>query len=125
MKGLVYVILFFVIGGVLLLFAKQNGLPVSLNFFSWNVETSLDIVMVTSFISGGILAALFALVKQVKMSARAYTMKKNIKKLEIEMESLQKKVVELNEEISRLEKETATTIIDPEDESTAGFELQL
>ena len=120
-----YVILFFIIGGVVLLFAKQNGIPVTLNLFSWKVETSLDIVVVMSFISGGILAALFALVKQVKMSARAYTMKKNLKKLETEMESLQKKIVELNEEISRLEGEAAATNIDFDDESVIEVDSQL
>lgn len=107
---MLYVIFFFIFGGIAVFFAKQNTFPIIVKFFTMEVDTSLDVVMVVAFIAGGLLTAIFASIQQVKMAGKARTNRKQVRKLEDEVQSLQDNISELNAEISRLQEEAAIAI---------------
>lgn len=77
----------FTAGGVM--FAFQNNVPVTVNFFLWRFDSSLAMVMLLTLVTGGIIVALVSTPATVK---RQWTLNR-----------LQKRVAALEKECSALE----------------------
>ncbi len=90
-----YLLLTIVISIIVAIFAVQNAMSVSLNFFVWNFDTSLVIVILGSFLLGVLVGAIYLLV----VKARHYL---QVKKLHEEIAALQIQNKALDERVSML-----------------------
>jgi len=78
-------ILGLILGGVAVVFALQNIAVVTVSFFSWSIEGSLAVVLLTSIVSGILICLLIVLPGAIQATFRARKFRKEIARLEEEL----------------------------------------
>ncbi len=78
-------ILGLILGGVAVVFALQNIAIVTVSFFSWSIQGSLAIVLLTSIISGILICLLIVLPGAIQATFGARRLRKEIGRLEEEL----------------------------------------
>ncbi len=71
------------------LFSVQNVTPVTLKFFSYEVGTSLVVVVLSSVAFGALMIGILGLIGQIKARLQIRTLKGRIKTLEKELDKTQ------------------------------------
>ena len=77
----------FTAGGVM--FAFQNNVPVTVNFFMWRFDSSLAMVMLLALVTGGIIVALVSTPATVKRQWALSRLQKRVAALEKECSALE------------------------------------
>ncbi|MEW6514963.1 MAG: LapA family protein [Pseudomonadota bacterium] len=77
----------FTAGGVM--FAFQNNVPVTVNFFLWRFDSSLAMVMLLALVTGGIIVALVSTPATVKRQWALSRLQKRVTALEKECSALE------------------------------------
>jgi len=102
-------ILGLILGGVAVVFALQNIAMVTVSFFSWSIQGSLAVILLTSIISGILICLLIVLPGAIQATFRARNLRKEIVRLEEELKKQKeltvfaKHDVPTSEDIERIE----------------------
>lgn len=80
----------FVLGAGVILFALQNPSIVALTFLGWQFESSLALLIILAVAAGALLGVLFAVPGLIRKSFRIRALRKENRKLFDENESLRK-----------------------------------
>ncbi len=99
---------------IIAIFAVQNALVVSVQFFFWRCEASLAVVILGSTLCGALILGLVALVKQIGHKLKVRELNSRIERLE----------QELKKQAEELERVTAEQSAKTEDTDTAQADIK-
>lgn len=85
MSMIVFLIGGFLIGAVVVAFALQNTIAVTVALFSWRIESSLALIIILAMLSGAVISTLMSLPGNVKKSLQISNLKRQNSKLEKEL----------------------------------------
>ncbi|WP_085991807.1 LapA family protein [Oceanobacillus senegalensis] len=86
MKGQTYVILAIILVIIITVFAIMNVEPVEVNFFFWNGEIPLILVILFSVLMGGLITAAVGAIKMFQLQRENKRLKNTNKALEVKRE---------------------------------------
>ena len=87
----------------LIIFAVQNDGLVQLNFFTWQLETTIEIVSLISFALGAVMIGIFSLISKIKSRLKIRTLNGKIRVLEKDLDLLQKDKEEIDHRMKQME----------------------
>jgi uncharacterized integral membrane protein len=76
---------------VIVITAMQNTIPLDFKFFTWNLKTSITVLIFYSSLIGGAIVAVLALPKLAKKSLHGKSMNREIHKLKERILELEKR----------------------------------
>jgi uncharacterized integral membrane protein len=76
---------------VIVITAMQNTIPLDFKFFTWNLKTSITVLIFYSSLIGGAIVAVLALPKLAKKSLHGKSMNREIHKLKEQILELEKR----------------------------------
>ncbi len=79
-------ILGIVLGGISVIFALQNTAVITVSFFQWQLTAPLSVVLISAILSGILITLLILLPESVKSYFKSRSLKKEINRLEDELQ---------------------------------------
>jgi len=93
---MIFLIIGLLVGGVAVIFILQNIIPISVHFFSWEMQGSLALVLILSILTGAVLSALSCLPDMINNYFEITNLKKRVKELEAAADNYKKNLDELS-----------------------------
>lgn len=84
------------VGGVAVIFILQNIVPISVHFFTWELQGSLALILILSILTGAVLSALSCLPDMINNYFEINSLKKRVKELEAAVDNYKKNLDDLS-----------------------------
>jgi uncharacterized integral membrane protein len=82
---IIFLILGLILGGLSVIFALQNVIPVTVTFFAWQMQGSLSLILLLAVLSGVMICGLLSVPEVIRNHMRFTTLKNQKKELEKEL----------------------------------------
>jgi lipopolysaccharide assembly protein A len=93
---MIFLIIGLLVGGVAVIFILQNIIPISVHFFSWELQGSLALILILSILAGAVLSALSCLPDMINNYFEIISLKKRVKELEAQADDYKKSIDDLS-----------------------------
>lgn len=87
----------------LVIFAVQNDGLVQLKFFTWQFETTVEILSLISFGLGAVMIGIFSLISKIKSRLKIHSLKGKIRLLEKDLDQLKGDKEQLDQQMKQME----------------------
>ncbi len=93
---MIFLIIGLLVGGVAVIFILQNIIPITVHFFSWELQGSLALILILSILTGAVLSALSCLPDMINNYFEIIGLKKRVKEMEAEANNYKKTIDDLS-----------------------------
>lgn len=93
---MIFLIIGLLVGGIAVIFILQNIIPITVHFFSWELQGSLALILILSILTGAVLSALSCLPDMINNYFEIIGLKKRIKELETQADNYKKSIDDLS-----------------------------
>ncbi len=92
---MIFLIIGLILGAVAVVFVLQNVVPITVMFFTWQIEGSLALILILSILTGAILAILSYMPEMISNYVEISTLKRRIQQLDAEADDRRRAIDEL------------------------------